>query len=70
MSLQAWLCWFLFFMKTHGSMALIGALDYKRMRSCGHMKVGSFAIKGILLVFGGEKKKTKYSYVGYVCKGW
>jgi hypothetical protein len=44
-------------MKTHGSMALIGALDYKRMRSCGHMKVGSFAIKGILLVFGGKKKK-------------
>jgi hypothetical protein len=45
-------------------MAPIGALDYRRMRSCGHMKVGGFAIKGLLLVFGENKKKVKYFYVG------
>jgi hypothetical protein len=44
-------------------MAPIGALDYKRMRSCGDMKDGSFAIKCLLLVFGG-KKKEKYSNDG------
>jgi hypothetical protein len=63
-SLQAYLFWFLLFMKTRGSMAPIGALDYRRMRSCGNMKDGSFAIKGLLLVFGENKKKTKYSNVG------
>jgi hypothetical protein len=45
-------------------MALIGALDYIRMRRCGHMKDGSFAMRGILLVFGENKKKAKYSNVG------
>jgi hypothetical protein len=54
-------------MKTYGSRALIGALDYKRMRSCGHMKDDNFAIRGFLLVFGENKKKTPM--LGYVCKG-
>jgi len=57
-------------MKTRGSMAPIGALDYIRMKSCGHMKDGSFAIKGLLLVFGeNKKKKLNIPMLGYVCKG-
>jgi hypothetical protein len=51
-------------------MAPIGALDYIRMKSCGHMKDGSFAIKGLLLVFGeNKKKKLNIPMLGYVCKG-
>ncbi len=42
----------------HGSMALIGALYYRRTRSCGHMKDGNLAIRGLLLVFGENKKKS------------
>jgi hypothetical protein len=45
-------------------MAPIGALDCRRMRSCGDMKEDSFAIRGLLLVFGESRKKAKYSNVG------
>lgn len=44
MSLQAHLCWFLLFVKSHGSMAPIGALDYRKMKSCEYLKDESFAI--------------------------
>jgi hypothetical protein len=33
-------------MRTNGNMAPIGALDYWRMRSCGHIKCGNFFSKG------------------------
>ncbi len=39
MSLQAHLCWSLLFMKSHGSMAPIGALDYRKMKSCEYFRV-------------------------------
>jgi hypothetical protein len=45
-------------------MVLLGALDYRRMRSCGHMKDGSFAIMALLLVFGENKKRAMYSNDG------
>ncbi len=46
MSFHAYMCWFLLVMSTNGNMALIGALDYWRMRSCGHIKGGKFSSKG------------------------
>jgi len=33
-------------MRTNGNIALIGALDYWRMRSCRHIKGGKFSSKG------------------------
>ncbi len=46
MSFHAYLCWFLLFMRTNGNMALIGALDYWKMRSCRLIKGGKFSPKG------------------------
>ncbi len=37
-SLQAHLCWLLFFMKIDGNLIPIGVLDYGRMRSCAYIK--------------------------------
>jgi hypothetical protein len=40
------------------------------MKNFGHLKDGSYAMaKVFLLVFGEDKKTTKYSNVGYVCIG-
>jgi len=46
---------FLFFMKTHGSMTIIGALDYGKMRSYEYLKEEFF------LQFGG--------FVGWFLEG-
>jgi hypothetical protein len=42
-SLQVYLGWFLFFMKTLVKVTMIGAWDFKRMRSCAYMKEGGSA---------------------------
>jgi len=50
---------FLFFMKIHGSMTPIGALDYGKMRSYEYLKIGKFAIWGDLLDgFWKDKEKN------------
>ncbi len=44
MSSQAYFSSFLFFMMSHEFMALIGALDYGRMRNFKYLKDGSYAM--------------------------
>jgi hypothetical protein len=68
MSSQAYLSWFLFFMTSHGFMAPIGALDYRRMKNFGYLKYGSYAMaRSFCCFFGEDKERAKYSNVGYVC---
>ncbi len=66
MSSQAYLSWFLFFMTSRGFMALIGALDYRRMRNFGYLKDGNYAMARFFWRFleKTKKKKAKYSNDG------
>lgn len=70
MSSQAYLYWFFFFMMYHMFMAMIGALDYGRMKNFRYLKDGSYAMARYFCWFLENKnKKAKYSNVGYVYVG-
>jgi hypothetical protein len=67
-SLQAHLCWFLFFRKIDGNVTPIGALDYGRMRSCTYIKEDNSARNG--LSGGGlELRKRKLSFLCFYIIG-
>ncbi len=57
MSSQAYLYWFFFFMMYHGFMALIGALDYGRMKNFKYLKDGSYAMARSFCWFLEKKKE-------------
>jgi hypothetical protein len=51
-------------------MAMIGALDYGRMKNFRYLKDGSYAMARYFCWFlEKKKKKAKYSNVGYVYVG-
>ncbi len=60
MTIQAYLFWFLFFMKIHGSMTPIGVLDYEKMKSYEYLKEGNFCnFEGDLLAsFRKDREKN------------